>query len=79
LICEHPCLKPIDTLRYQFKGQCPAEPHSRVLCGAWRGPFAEVLQLQASKGWRRTMVSSRSAPVEMRSIGTPQTASMRSR
>ena len=32
-----------------------------------------------SNGCRRTIVWSRSAPVEMRSIGTPQIASMRSR
>src|ERR1700722_17163063 len=34
---------------------------------------------QASNGWRSTMVWSRSGPVEIRSSGTPTSASMRSR
>ena len=33
----------------------------------------------ASNGWRRTMVSSRSGPVEIMSIGTPPSDSMRAR
>src|SRR5262249_11042466 len=43
----------------------PPQPPDQTLPPSAKRPYA------GSNGWRRTMVSSRSAPVEIRSIGTP--------
>ena len=52
--------------------------HGRYLAAEYRCPQFQG-KAQESKGWRSTMVSRRSGPVDTTSTGTPQSSAMRSR
>ena len=62
----------------RLREQCDERRRALGRLDGGRMQLAPEIEGRQSNGWRSTMVSSRPAPVEMRSIGTPTRVSIRS-